>query len=77
MSLSEVKSHMCHFLPNPNPTDLEEPTVVALEEVASVDVLASYLDGEADWDLAALTRGADCGSLPSVCRDYRPLKESC
>lgn len=41
------------------PADLQESPAEDPEEVESLDVLASYLHGETDCDLAYLTVGTD------------------
>lgn len=43
---------------------------MAPEEAASIDVLASDLDEQTDWDLADLKGGPGLGSRPSVSVDY-------
>lgn len=41
----------------------------------SVDVLASDLHGEADWDSADLTEGPNSGRSASICGDYERFHE--
>lgn len=59
MSLLEAKSQVCHFLAARYAADLEDPLLVAPEEVSSIDVLAGDMDGAGDWDLADLTGDPD------------------
>lgn len=51
--------------------------MVAPEEVASVYVLASYLEGEANWYLTHLTGGSDSGSRANIRRNYGRLCQAC
>lgn len=39
--------------------DSEESPTAGIEEVASIDVFASNLDGEADWELANVKESTD------------------
>lgn len=45
--------------------------------MGSVDQLASYLDGEADWYLSDLTGGAYLGSQASILVNYGRPYEAC
>lgn len=47
---------VCHFLVTHCRVDWEIAPVAAPDEVPSIDLFANDLDGEADWDLVALTK---------------------
>lgn len=50
--------------------------MVASEEVASINMIPSGLDGEANWELASLKRGLDLHSRASIFGDYERLCEA-
>lgn len=77
MSLSEARSQVCQFLTAQCPADLKESPAAALEGVWKIEGLSSNLDGEADWPLAALTRGPNLRSRGSPHGDYGRLSKSC
>lgn len=76
-SLSEVKSQARQLLAPQYLTDLKEAPVAAQEKVASVYVLASDLDGKANWDMADMTGDLDLGSWATLLGGYGRVLEVC
>lgn len=67
---------MHHFLVLQHPAEFEECPAVAPEELASFHVCDSDLNGEADCDLADLTRGLELGCQSSIHENDGNLPEA-
>lgn len=77
MALSEAKLRVDPFMTTRYPSNLEESPGGGHKEVESIDVLSSYLEGEADLDLADLTGGSDLTIQTSIPSDHRHLCTAC
>lgn len=72
MLLSKGKSPVHQFWAARYLNDLDECLATCPEELASIDLLAGDLAGEADYNVSELTEGPELGGRTSICGDQQP-----
>lgn len=65
------------FLVACDPDNLEKSPAVALEEMARINVLSDYLEGDVGWDLVNMMGRPNLASQASFRDEYGRLRKVC